>query len=101
MRLIENNNKVCLTVEKFTEDMSEYKFVALQGELSKVKEKNERAQAIQILNSVGKEKLSRKFLAAHNFSTEEGWDVISEEKPMVIYKLVKISKKIGLRSPKN
>ena len=79
--------------------MSEFKFVAIQGELKKVQEKNERAKAIQMIASVGNEKLSTKFLAAHGFSTKEEWDVISEEKPLVIFKLDKINSIIGLRSP--
>ena len=99
IRLIEKNNKVCLTVEKLNADMSEFKFVAIQGELKKVQEKNERAKAIQMLASVGKEKLSTTFLAAHGFSTKEEWDVISEEKPLVIFKLDKINRILGLRSP--
>ena len=100
MRLIENNNKVCLTIEKFNEDLSEFKFVTLQGELSQVTENNERADAIHALQSTGKKNLSSMFLAAHGFSPNDGWDVLSDEKPLKIYKLGKISKIIGLRSPK-
>lgn len=100
MKLIKNNNKVCLTIEKLNDDLSEYKFVTLQGVLSQVTENTERTNAIHAMQSTGKKKLSSMFLAAHGFSPNDGWDVLSEEKPMQIYKLGKISKTIGLRSPR-
>ena len=81
--------------------MSEYRFVVLRGELERVKDEEERKEAIRGLAEIGKKGFSNNFVAAHGFSVEEGWDSLSESAPMVIYKLEKISRTIGLRSPSN
>jgi nitroimidazol reductase NimA-like FMN-containing flavoprotein (pyridoxamine 5'-phosphate oxidase superfamily) len=99
MNLIENENRVCVSVESLMPDMSEYSFVVLRGELERVDDSLERREAIRKLAEVGQKKLSENFLAAHGFSKEEGWETISEEKPMVIFKLEKVSEIVGLRSP--
>ena len=99
MRLLQNDNKVCVGVESFEPDMSEYRFVVLRGELERVHDENERAEAIRGLSEIGQESLSENFLAAHGFQAEMGWETLSEDKPMVIVKLGKRTDTIGLRSP--
>ena len=39
------------------------------------------------------------FLAVHGIKKEEGWDSITPKRPMVIFKLKKITEEIGLKSP--
>jgi hypothetical protein len=48
---------------------------------------------------MGRSGLSENFLAAHGFPAENGWETLSEDKPMVIFKLERISETIALRSP--
>lgn len=99
IRLIEKNNSVCVTVEKLNEDMSDFKFVTLQGKLSKVENEEERINAIHRFSVIGRESLSTTFLTAHGFSPEDGWDSLSIENNLMIFKLGDISRIIGLRSP--
>jgi nitroimidazol reductase NimA-like FMN-containing flavoprotein (pyridoxamine 5'-phosphate oxidase superfamily) len=101
MRLIEMDNRVCIGIESFEPDMSEYRFVVLRGELERVKDEEERKEAIRGLAEIGQKGFSNNFVAAHGFSVKEGWDSLSESAPLVIYKLEKISRTIGLRSPSN
>jgi nitroimidazol reductase NimA-like FMN-containing flavoprotein (pyridoxamine 5'-phosphate oxidase superfamily) len=99
MRLLKKDKKVCVSIESLVPDMSEYRFVVLRGELEKVEESDEREKAIRKLSEYGSERLSENFLAAHGFSPEEGWGSLSPEKPLVIYKLEKVSETVGLKSP--
>jgi nitroimidazol reductase NimA-like FMN-containing flavoprotein (pyridoxamine 5'-phosphate oxidase superfamily) len=99
MNLIENENRVCVSVESLMPDMSEYSFVVLRGELERVNDSKERGKAIRKLAEAGHKRFSENFLAAHGFIKEEGWETISEEKPMVIFKLEKVSEIVGLKSP--
>jgi hypothetical protein len=69
------------------------------GELERVEDAGERADAINRIAEMGRSGLSENFLAAHGFPAENGWETLSEDKPMVILKLERISDTIGLRSP--
>ena len=99
MRLLKKDKKVCVSVDSLLPDMSEYSFVVLRGELERVHNKDEREKAIRKLSEVGSKRLSENFLAAHGFKAEEGWETLSHEKSLVIYKLGNISETIGLKSP--
>jgi len=100
MRLLEKDKRVCVEIEKYRPDLSEYNFVVLRGELEAVNDPRERARAINRMAEEGKEKLSTNFLAAHGFNKEEGWSSFTPERPAVIVKLKDVTEKIGLKSPK-
>jgi nitroimidazol reductase NimA-like FMN-containing flavoprotein (pyridoxamine 5'-phosphate oxidase superfamily) len=99
MRLLERDNRVCVQIESYRPDLSEYNFVALRGTLKVVSDPVERAKAISRMAEVGKRRLSNKFLAAHGFEPEAGWSVFTPSKPLVIVKLDEVTEKIGLKSP--
>jgi len=99
MRLLEKDNRVCVEIEKYRPDLSEYKFVVLRGSLEIVTNPQERSQAIRRMAENGKRRLSENFLAAHGFQKEEGWASFTPEKPVVIVKLSGIREEIGLKSP--
>jgi len=99
MRLLERDKRVCVEIEKYRPDFSEYNFVVLRGELEVVRDHDERAKAIRQIAEEGKKKLSTNFLAAHGFKKEEGWAIFTPEKPVVIVKLKKVTEEIGLKSP--
>jgi nitroimidazol reductase NimA-like FMN-containing flavoprotein (pyridoxamine 5'-phosphate oxidase superfamily) len=99
IRLLREDNRVCVGIESFEPDMSDYRFVVLQGELERVWDEEERTEAIRGLAEIGRAGLSENFLAAHGFPAEEGWGTLTEEKPVVIVKLHNITDTLGLRSP--
>lgn len=99
MRLLERDKRVCVEIEKYRPDLSEYSFVVLRGRLKVVADPEERAKAIERMAKEGKQKLSTNFLAAHGFKEEEGWSSLTQEKPMVIVKLEETKQTIGLKSP--
>ena len=100
MKLLDKDKRVCVEIEKYRPDLSEYNFVVLRGELEVVTDSDERANVIHRMAEEGKLKLSTNFLAAHGFKKEEGWDSFTPEKPIVIVKLKKVTEQIGLKSPK-
>ena len=99
MKLLEKDKRVCVEIEKYRTDLSEYNFVVLRGTLKVVTDPQERAKAIKRMAEEGKQKLSTNFLAAHGFKKEEGWSSFTPEKPLVIVKLQEIAEEIGLKSP--
>jgi nitroimidazol reductase NimA-like FMN-containing flavoprotein (pyridoxamine 5'-phosphate oxidase superfamily) len=99
MRLIENDKRVCVEIEEYREDLSEYSFIVLRGALNVVSDPQERARAIRKIADEGEQKLSPNFLPAHGLNANEGWSTFSADKPLVIVKLTKIIETIGLKSP--
>ena len=99
MKLLEKDKRVCVEIEKFRPDLSEYNFVVLRGTLEVVENSRERAKVIRRMAKEGEQKVSVNFLAAHGFKKEEGWSSFTPEKPLVVVKLVEITEEVGLKSP--
>lgn len=99
INLLNEGQPVCVEIEKYSPDLSEYKFVTLTGKLQIVTNPEERALAIEkIVDTAKKRSLSETFMAAHGFNKEQGWDFLTPEKPMLIVKLDSVTEKIGLKS---
>jgi nitroimidazol reductase NimA-like FMN-containing flavoprotein (pyridoxamine 5'-phosphate oxidase superfamily) len=58
MKFIEENKCVCVEIEEFRPDLSEYNFVVLRGSLKLVEDPDERAEAIKRMVEEGKRRLS-------------------------------------------
>jgi nitroimidazol reductase NimA-like FMN-containing flavoprotein (pyridoxamine 5'-phosphate oxidase superfamily) len=99
MRLLESDKRVCVEIEEYKEDLSEYSFIVLRGNLKVVTDLQERAKAIKKLAEEGEQKLSPNFLPAHGLKKEDGWSSLSPEKPLVVIKLEDVTQEIGLKSP--
>ena len=99
MKLFERDKRVCVEIEKYQPDLSEYSFVVFRGTLKVVTDPKERSRVIRKMAEEGKQKMSPHFLAAHGFAKEEGWSAFTPEKPLVIVKLENIAQEIGLKSP--
>jgi nitroimidazol reductase NimA-like FMN-containing flavoprotein (pyridoxamine 5'-phosphate oxidase superfamily) len=100
MKLIENDKRVCVEIEEYREDLSEYSFIVLRGTLKVITDQKERAQALNQLSEEGKQKLSPNFLPAHGFKKEDGWSSLNPTNTsLVVIKLENITQEIGLKSP--
>ena len=100
MRLLTEDAPVCVEIERYTEDLDEYRFVVLVGKLKIVTDPSERALAIETMSKTAVAKnLSTNFLVAHGFPRNHDWSTLTPNKPMVIVKLDKITEKTGLKSP--
>jgi len=100
MKLIENDKRVCVEIEEYKEDLSEYSFIVLRGTLKVVSDQQERVRALKKLAEEGETKLSLNFLPAHGFDKEDGWSSLTlNETPLVVIRLENITQEIGLKSP--
>jgi nitroimidazol reductase NimA-like FMN-containing flavoprotein (pyridoxamine 5'-phosphate oxidase superfamily) len=99
MKLIENDKRVCVEIEEYREDLSEYSFIVLRGTLKVISDPQERARAIRKIADEGEQKLSPNFLPAHGFKKEDGWSSLTPKKPLVVVKLENVAQEIGLKSP--
>lgn len=100
MKLIDNDKRVCVEIEEYKEDLSEYSFIVLRGTLKVVTKQQERIKALEKLSEEGEKKLSPNFLPAHGFKKEEGWDSLTPSNTfLVVIKLENITQEIGLKSP--
>jgi nitroimidazol reductase NimA-like FMN-containing flavoprotein (pyridoxamine 5'-phosphate oxidase superfamily) len=100
MKLIKSNKNVCVEIEEYKEDLSEYSFIVLRGNLKVVTDQNEKSRALEQLSDEGETKLSPNFLPAHGFNKKDGWSSLTSNKiSLVIIKLENITQEIGLKSP--
>jgi nitroimidazol reductase NimA-like FMN-containing flavoprotein (pyridoxamine 5'-phosphate oxidase superfamily) len=99
MKLVLRDKKVCVSIEKLESDMSKYSFLSIMGSLEEVVDDEERMRAIKKLSSEGRERYSKKFLAAHGLGLESEWGDLLNKKPLVVFKLKDITNRIGLKSP--
>ena len=100
MKLISNDKRVCVEIEEYKEDLSEYSFIVLRGTLKVVTNQQERIKALEKLAEEGEKKLSPNFLPAHGFKKGEGWDSLNPKNTsLVVIKLEDIAQEIGLKSP--
>jgi nitroimidazol reductase NimA-like FMN-containing flavoprotein (pyridoxamine 5'-phosphate oxidase superfamily) len=99
MSFFKQETTVCVEIERYTPNLSEYGFVVLTGKLRLVEEREERKTAIEKMSEEGKNKLSKNFLLAHGFSQGSDWTDFTVDKPILIIKLDEVTEKIGLKSP--
>jgi nitroimidazol reductase NimA-like FMN-containing flavoprotein (pyridoxamine 5'-phosphate oxidase superfamily) len=99
MFLFKEGFPVCVEIEKYSPNFSEYAFVVLTGTLTVVEEKEERKKAIQKMAEIGSAKLSPNFLYAHGFESQNGWAAFNAEQPILVLRLEKVTSIKGLKSP--
>ena len=98
MSFFKQETPVCVEIERFTPNLSDYQFVVLTGKLRLVEDRLERKRAIEKMAEAGKKKLSPNFLVAHGFSKGSEWLNFSENQEILIIKL-EVTEKMGLKSP--
>ncbi len=99
MNLLEKDNRVCVEIECYTKNLSQYQFVVLSGKLETVNDRHERAKVVRKMAEEGRRRLSKKFLAAHGFKPEQGWPSLTRNKLLVIVRLSEVTERLGLKSP--
>lgn len=99
MSFFKQETPVCVEIERYTPNLSEYGFVVLTGKLRLVEDHEERKRAIEKMAEGGKNKLSKNFLLAHGFSQGSDWTDFTADKLILIIKLDEVTEKIGLKSP--
>jgi len=95
--ILKENCNVCVSIERFENDLSSYFFISMQGKLKPVEDEHLKVEIGKKLVEVARDNFSTTFLRAHGFEKEKGWDNFTF-KDQVFYKLEKIGKPIALKS---
>ena len=99
MGFFKRGTPVCVEIERYTPNLSEYEFVVLSGNLKLVENIEERKRVIMKMADVGKKQLSPNFLVAHGFPQGSDWSEFTGDQPILIIKLTDVTEKMGLKSP--
>ncbi len=99
MKLLDRDERVCVEIERYKADLSEYSFVVITGRLAPVTDPAERSEAIRRMAEQGRRRLSTNFLVAHGFGRDEDWSSFTPDKPLFIVKLGEVVEEMGLKSP--
>ena len=99
MAFFKRGTPVCVEIERYTPNLSDYKFVVLFGNLKLVENQEERKRAIMKMAEVGKQQLSANFLVAHGFPQGSDWGEFTDDQPILIIKLDDVTERAGLKSP--
>jgi uncharacterized protein len=97
INFLKQDNPVCVEIEKFSQDLSRFAFVILQGVLKPVDNLLESKMVLDKFALEGKKSFSENFLLAHGLSPGSKWEDLTG-KPLIIVRLDKVVKKTGLKS---
>jgi uncharacterized protein len=99
MQLFQNNPQVAVEIEEYTEDMSCYRFVTLQGLLNEVDHQDEKQKVREMFVNMIKEKnLSKKIMAALGHSPEDPLESLITEERTFVWKLVDVQEIVALKN---
>ena len=100
MALLDEGNLVCVEIERYTSDLSQYCFAVFVGKLCVVTDPQEKTHAIaKMVENAAARGLSRNFLLAHGYPKDSDWSSLKADDSLVFVKLVDVSKISGLKSP--
>ncbi|MEJ2251551.1 MAG: pyridoxamine 5'-phosphate oxidase family protein [Candidatus Lokiarchaeota archaeon] len=98
MKILENNKNVCVSIEKFDPNLSEFYFVSIQGILKPIINKIEKYKVVDKMVERLRKKYSKNFLSAHGIDKEKGWEGFKRSEPLKIYFLEEKKSRIALKS---
>ena len=97
---IKRNSNVAVEIEKYSKDMSSYRFANLQGRIVEVKNDSDIKKIKEMFVKMIKDRnLSNKALAAIGHSPDESIQLILEEDRTMVWKLVDLKQIVALKNP--
>ncbi len=97
---IERNPNVAVEIEQYAKDMSNYRFVTLQGRIEEMKDDPDKKEIKEMFIKMIKDKnLSNNALAALGHSPDEPIQKIQEEDRTLVWKLVDLKLIVALKNP--
>jgi len=97
---IKRSPNVAVEIEKYAEDMSDYKFANLQGRIVEVNDEEDEKKIKEMFIKMIKDRnLSNKALAAIGHSPDEPIQLILEEDRTMVWKLVDLKQIVALKNP--
>ncbi len=99
IELFRENPDVAVEIEKYNDNLTEYKFVTLQGSIQEVQNHKENLKIRELfVNMIREKNLSTKILAALGHSPEETLQSILSEEKSYLWKLVNVAKITGIKN---
>lgn len=99
VELVKNDPQVAVEIENYTSDMSDYRFVTLQGRINEVDKISEKQKVRQMFRDmIKKNNLSPNVLAALGHSPEDPLESLLEEETTTVWKLVDVQDIVALKN---
>ncbi|MBI4813154.1 MAG: pyridoxamine 5'-phosphate oxidase family protein [Methanobacterium sp.] len=99
VELLHTNPQVAVEIENYSSDMSDYRFVTLQGRINEVDERSEKLKVRQMfVDMIKKNNLSLNVLVALGHSPEDPLESLMEEERSTVWKLVDVKEIVALKS---
>jgi len=93
------NPNVAVEIEKYEDDLSEYRFVTLQGRITQVEDDNEKLNVRKrFFDLIIDKSLSKNILAALGHSPEDKLESIVNEERSYVWKLVDVDNIVGIKT---
>jgi nitroimidazol reductase NimA-like FMN-containing flavoprotein (pyridoxamine 5'-phosphate oxidase superfamily) len=97
---IKRNPNVAVEIEKYADDMSNYKFITLQGHITELDGDSKKNNIKKMfINMIKDKKLSNKAIAALGYSPDESPEQIIKEERTLVWKLVDVEQIVALKNP--
>ena len=99
IELYRKNPRVAVEIEEYNDNLTDYKFVTLQGTIQEVQNHNENQKIREhFVDMIRENNLSTKILAALGHSPEETLESILSEEKSYLWKLVNVAKITGIKN---
>lgn len=99
MELIKSDPHIAVEIEDYSSDMSEYRFVTLQGSINEVDNASEKLEVRQMfIELIRKNNLSPNILAALGHSPQDTLESLLKEETSIVWKLVDVQEIVALKS---
>ena len=95
----QDNPQVAVEIEKYEDDLSDYRFVTLQGSIEQVEDLDEKLVVRKLfLDLIMNKSLSKNVLAALGHSPDDELESIIKEERSYVWKLVNVENIIGIKT---
>ena len=93
------NPRVAVEIEQYEDDLSEYRFVTLQGKITQVKDIEEKLYVKNLfIELIMNKSLSKNVLAALGHSPDDALESILNDERSFVWKLVDVENIIGIKT---
>lgn len=97
--LLKKDPQVAVEIEHYESDMSQYRFVTLQGQINEVSDEGEKLKVREMFVEMIKDKnLSHNILAALGHSPEDSLESLLEGERSFVWKLVNVKEIVALKN---
>jgi uncharacterized protein len=99
IKMFNANPRVAVEIEQYVDDLSEYRFVTLQGKIAQVEDIEEKLYVKKLFVKLIRDKsLSKNILAALGHSPDDELESILNDEQSFVWKLVDVENIIGIKT---